>query len=289
MGNTTPVVKEGNMFSSLFNPLWQPGSRITTVLSALPAGLLVGIIWYGWHRPFELGMVVLTTIVALIVAVVIFSNKRIMIVAAVAAGFTAVFVAAGFTADVVIFGNTNNAPVDAILGVIIGIVAGVYAEKLWEKNKEYYLPLFLVLAIISSWLIFSNLPTTGDSHLEWFSRENGKLSGKFVFIPLFFNTAEGKYFVVKKITPREIPAKISVSSEKSGWKTEEKFDGNLRVEFQPQNYGVYRVILEHGNYNVIHVEATSKVAALKAVEDEIRYQLNLKPEGYKIIVDGIWN
>ncbi|HBA45034.1 TPA: hypothetical protein DCZ31_03565 [Patescibacteria group bacterium] len=286
MEATNVVPKTQWSVSSFLNLIWKPENRLSTMLTIMMTAILVGIAYYGLHQPhFQISIerLVLTN---LIIGVFIF------VLSLPNSGETLFLGIIGIIISIcgVIFGN---GPVITIVGFSFCLMAlfAIFGGYLWDKHRKY-LPVFVVIALtINTWSISSSL-SKPDPNFVWFSKADGKVTTEEVIVPLGFKTLEDLYFPVAKLEPAEIPAKISIfSSEESGWRKEEHFDGNLHVEFRPQNHEAYKAILGQGDFHQINIRTgISRMDALELANMEILNQLGfglLRSEDIKIIVSGI--
>lgn len=286
---TTAVENKGNVISSFFNSIWQKGNRVATILAILMTGVLIGVVYHGLHRPHCWATILCIVIVYIIIGIYTFLGIGIGSIV----GYTLGACAIAIVISTVIVDNSLVINLLLSIAFVIGFIAItiISVKYLWNKHRKYLPSFIATIMILPAWLTLSFLSTT-DSTFEWYSKTNGKAAEGIVFVPLGFGILEDKYFPVAKLEPGEIPAKISIfNSEKSGWKKEEKFDGNLRVEFRVQNYEGYKVILGREDFHQIDIRTTSREEALEQAEMEIWHQLGfgLKPENIRIIMSGIWS
>jgi len=278
----TNVVPKTQWSVSLFlNLIWKPENRLSTMLTALMTAILVGIAYYGLHRPhlqMSMGVFISANLVVGIYTLLFTSIPFVPIFYFGIAGI-AVF----------IYGVILGSGTVTITGLAICIIAftAIFTKYLWDKHKKY-LPVFIVIALtVNTWVISSSL-SKPDPNFVWFSKADGKVTTEETIVPLGFMDLEDLYFPVAKLKPVEIPTKISISNpEVVGWKKEEKFNGNLRVEFRPKNYEDYKAISEHGDFQQITIQATSIEEARRLVMKEISNQSGLHFGKFEIIVSGI--
>lgn len=252
---TTTAVENKNFFSSLFNSYWKTGYRFSTVLTAMIMVIFIGIIYYGPRQSFYQ-----------------------IIIACIATS-----------------ANTSTG-ISTIVGILIGSVSGtvilITGGYLWAKNRKYFLPFVLLFTTIFSWFIFSNQLTetkVGDVDFEMYSKVDGKLAKKSVFIPRFFSTLEDEYFAVVKLAPRKIIVKVIIpDNPKAKWRGGLELNDTIFVELQPLNYEARKRIMGSGLWQ-IETKTTSKADAPEAIKIEIIKQLSLEPSDVNIKVSDIWN
>lgn len=272
------AVENKNIFSSLFNSIQQPENRFAVGLTILLSAILGIIIHYGWQQPFDQDLFIFAVAVVVVVTFIalVAGNGAFAIIAVVTGAFGAAFA------------NT----VGIVIG-LIGAIAFMGGRYIWKKNKRYYFPFLLILAITSAWLVFSNQLTetkAGEIDLEMYSKVNEKLvTKKSVFIPLFFSTLENEYFAVVKLTPRKIHVKVTIpDNPKAKWRGERKFEDSIYVDFQPLNHKAREKIMGSGLWQ-IETKTTSEVDMPEAIKVEIMKQLNLEPSDVTIKISEIWS
>lgn len=282
---TNTAVENKNIFSSLLNLYWKPENAFTVAISSVLFVILTGVICYGWQQPFDqkvmsiaFGFIVTLAIVGITV-------------------FIGTFIGTGggacaLTLIIAFIGTTTiaNSDIRGFLGVIMGTVILAGTRNLWKNKRKYYLPFLLIITVFFTWYGFSNQLTetkVGEIDFEMYSKVDGKLAKKSVFVPLFFSTLEDEYFAVVKLAPRKIIAKVTIpDNPKAKWRGERKFEDIIYVDLQPLNYEARKKIMGSGLWQ-IETKTTSEVDMPEAIKVEIMKELNLESSDVKIKISEI--